>query len=380
MTFDSLGLSASFLAKLSSSGLQSATAIQQKSIPAILEGKDVMAVAPTGSGKTIGYALPLLQRLEGTKSKNRFISALILVPTRELAMQVNEVVVTYSKALPSPLIAMAVYGGVSINPQMKKMNGVDVLVATPGRLIELLDSNALQLAEVSTLVLDEADKMLSMGFKEEVDNILSRLPIKRQNLLFSATLDNEVKTMQEKLLENPVTIIIERETPEEIDLIKQEAFRVIQEKKGLLLRHLITSRDLRQVLIFCSSTYQVEHVNDKLNINGIKSKAIHSKKSQGSRKQNLADFKNGAETGVRCLVTTDLLARGIDIAFLPTVINYELPRSPLDFTHRIGRTGRAENPGTAITLVTADEAHHWRVIQKKIGEKVWTEDLPEWNS
>ncbi|MDP5100070.1 MAG: DEAD/DEAH box helicase [Nonlabens sp.] len=380
MTFDSLGLSASFLAKLSSSGLQSATAIQQKSIPAILEGKDVMAVAPTGSGKTIGYALPLLQRLEGTKSKNRFISALILVPTRELAMQVNEVVVTYSKALPSPLIAMAVYGGVSINPQMKKMNGVDVLVATPGRLIELLDSNALQLAEVSTLVLDEADKMLSMGFKEEVDNILSRLPIKRQTLLFSATLDKEVKTMQEKLLENPVTIIIERETPEELDLIKQEAFRVTQEKKGLLLRHLITSRDLRQVLIFCSSTYQVEHVNDKLNINGITSKAIHSKKSQGARKQNLADFKNGAETGVRCLVTTDLLARGIDIAFLPTVINYELPRSPLDFTHRIGRTGRAENPGTAITLVTADEAHHWRVIQKKIGKKVWTEDLPEWNS
>ena len=380
MTFDSLGLSASFLTKISSSGLQTATAIQQKSIPAILEGKDVMAVAPTGSGKTIGYALPILQRLQGSKSKNRFISALILVPTRELAIQVNEVVVTYSKALPNPLITMAVYGGVSINPQMKKMNGVDVLVATPGRLIELLDSNALQLGEVSTLVLDEADKMLSMGFKEEVDNILSRLPLKRQNLLFSATLDNEVKTMQEKLLENPVTIFIERETPEELDLIKQEAFRVTQEKKGLLLRHLITSRELHQALIFCSSTYQVEHVNDKLNINGITSKAIHSKKSQGARKQNLADFKNGAETGVRCLVTTDLLARGIDIAFLPTVINYELPRSPLDFTHRIGRTGRAENPGTAITLVTADDAHHWRVIQKKIGKKVWTEDLPEWNS
>jgi ATP-dependent RNA helicase RhlE len=380
MTFESLGLLEPLINQLTEQGLHAATPIQQQAIPAILKGRDIMAVAPTGSGKTAGFALPILQRLHGKTSKNRFVSALVLVPTRELAVQVNEVLVTYSKALPKPLIAMAVYGGVSINPQMKSMNRVDLLVATPGRLIELLDANAVHLDELKILVLDEADKMLSMGFKEEVANILKRLPARRQNLLFSATLDKEVKSMQDALLHDPITLSIAHETQEEIELIKQVAYRVAPDKKGLLLRHLIAERNLNQVLIFCSSTYQVEHVNDKLNNHGIKSKAIHSKKSQGARQQNLADFKNGAETGVRCLVTTDLLARGIDIVFLPTVINYELPRSPQDFTHRIGRTGRAENPGTAISFITPEDAHHWRVIQKKTNTKIWTEDLAEWNS
>jgi ATP-dependent RNA helicase RhlE len=228
-------------------------------------------------------------------------------------------------------------------------------------------------------VLDEADKMLSMGFKEEMDAVLYHLPRKKQNLLFSATLSREVKNIEEGLLKDPVVIEIEEEE-QDYSLIKQLGYRVTEEKKGVLLRHLIEEHNMQQVLIFCSSTYQVEHVNDKLNTNGIKSKAIHGKKAQGVRNTNLADFKNSAETGVRCLVTTDLLSRGIDIEFLPYVINYELPRSPKDYIHRIGRTGRAENPGTAISLVTIEEANHMRIIQKKMKLKVWMEDLPEWNS
>ncbi|OUS18102.1 RNA helicase [Nonlabens dokdonensis] len=379
MSFEKLGLDPALLKSLNDQRLLEPTPIQEQVIPHILKGKDVLGIAKTGSGKTAGYALPLLQNLKGITSKNRHISALVMVPTRELAVQVSDVIKTFSKALDKPLITMPIYGGVSINPQMMQMNTVDVLVATPGRLIELVESNAVILKECKILVLDEADKMLSMGFKEEMDAVLYHLPKKKQNLLFSATLSNEVKNIQEGLLHDPVVVEIEEEE-QDYSLIKQLGYRVTPEKKGVLLRHLIEEHDMQQVLIFCSSTYQVEHVNDKLNTNGIKSKAIHGKKSQGVRNKNLADFKNSKETGVRCLVTTDLLSRGIDIEFLPYVINYELPRSPKDYIHRIGRTGRAENPGTAISLVTKEESNHARVIQKKTKLKIWMEDLPEWNS
>lgn len=379
MSFEKLGLDPALLKSLNDQRLLEPTPIQEQVIPHILKGKDVLGIAKTGSGKTAGYALPLLQNLKGITSKNRHISALVMVPTRELAVQVSDVIKTFSKALDKPLITMPIYGGVSINPQMMQMNTVDVLVATPGRLIELVESNAVILKECKILVLDEADKMLSMGFKEEMDAVLYHLPKKKQNLLFSATLSNEVKNIQEGLLHDPVVVEIEEEK-QDYSLIKQLGYRVTPEKKGVLLRHLIEEHDMQQVLIFCSSTYQVEHVNDKLNTNGIKSKAIHGKKSQGVRNKNLADFKNSKETGVRCLVTTDLLSRGIDIEFLPYVINYELPRSPKDYIHRIGRTGRAENPGTAISLVTKEESNHARVIQKKTKLKIWMEDLPEWNS
>jgi ATP-dependent RNA helicase RhlE len=379
MSFEKLGLDPALLKSLADQQLLEPTPIQEQAIPVILEGKDVLGIAKTGSGKTASYALPLLQNLKGIESKNRHISALIMVPTRELAVQVSDVIKTFSKALDKPLITMPVYGGVSINPQMMKMNTVDVLVATPGRLIELIEANAVVLKDCKILVLDEADKMLSMGFKEEMDAVLYHLPRKKQNLLFSATLSREVKNIEEGLLKDPVVIEIEEEK-QDYSLIKQLGYRVTEEKKGVLLRHLIEEHQMQQVLIFCSSTYQVEHVNDKLNTNGIKSKAIHGKKAQGVRNTNLADFKNSAETGVRCLVTTDLLSRGIDIEFLPYVINYELPRSPKDYIHRIGRTGRAENPGTAISLVTKEEANHMRIIQKKTNLKVWMEDLPEWNS
>jgi ATP-dependent RNA helicase RhlE len=379
MSFEKLGLDPALIKSLNVQQLTVATPIQEQAIPVILEGKDVLGIAKTGSGKTASYALPLLQNLKGIESKNRHISALVMVPTRELAVQVSDVIKTFSKALDKPLITMPVYGGVSINPQMMKMNTVDVLVATPGRLIELIEANAVVLKDCKILVLDEADKMLSMGFKEEMDAVLYHLPRKKQNLLFSATLNREVKNIEEGLLNNPVVIEIEEED-QDYSLIKQLGYRVTEEKKGVLLRHLIEEHDMQQVLIFCSSTYQVDHVNDKLNTNGIKSKAIHGKKAQGVRNNNLADFKNSATTGVRCLVTTDLLSRGIDIEFLPYVINYELPRSPKDYIHRIGRTGRAENPGTAISLVTKEEASHMRVIQKKTNLKVWMEDAPQWNS
>ncbi|AGC77609.1 ATP-dependent RNA helicase RhlE [Nonlabens dokdonensis] len=379
MSFEKLGLDPALLKSLNDQQLLEPTPIQEQVIPYILKGKDVLGIAKTGSGKTAGYALPLLQNLKGITSKNRHISALVMVPTRELAVQVSDVIKTFSKALDKPLITMPIYGGVSINPQMMQMNTVDVLVATPGRLIELVEANAVILKECKILVLDEADKMLSMGFKEEMDAVLYHLPKRKQNLLFSATLSNEVKNIQEGLLHDPVVVEIEEEE-QDYSLIKQLGYRVTPEKKGVLLRHLIEEHDMQQVLIFCSSTYQVEHVNDKLNTNGIKSKAIHGKKSQGVRNKNLADFKNSKEPGVRCLVTTDLLSRGIDIEFLPYVINYELPRSPKDYIHRIGRTGRAENPGTAISLVTKEESNHARVIQKKTKLKIWMEDLLEWNS
>ncbi len=378
MKFTDLSLSAALIKELERQNYQQPTAVQQATIPPILEGKDVMAIARTGSGKTLAYALPLLQHLKIDPLSNREVQALIMVPTRELAVQVSEVIITFSKALKNPLITRAVYGGVSINPQMMQMNRVDILVATPGRLLELMDKNAVKIAKTKILVLDEADKMLSLGFKVEMDQILHRLPTKKQSLLFSATLSDSVEKIKADLLHDAV--VVESTIAEsDVSLIKQIGYRVTAEKKGVLLRHLIESNDMQQVLIFCSSTYQAEHVNDKLNSNGIKSKAIHGKKAQSTRQGHLNDFKD-PDNEVRCLVTTDLLARGIDIEFLPYVINYELPRSPKDYIHRIGRTGRAENPGTAITLVTPEEAHHLRVIQKKNNIKIWMEDLPEWNS
>lgn len=375
MSFETLGLSNQLLFALRENHFSHPTPIQKLAIPEIVVGKDVLGIAKTGSGKTMAYALPLLQRLEGIESEKRHITALVLVPTRELAVQVSEVFIPFSKALAKPLITMAVYGGTSINNQMRKMNNVDILIATPGRLLELIESNAVHLKDVKTLVLDEADKMLNKGFKIELDQILKLMSNKRQNLLFSATLSDDVAQLTKLLLNDPVTVSVE-EKEEDISLIKQIGYRVQEDKKGALLRHLMKEKEMNQLLIFCSSTYQVDYVNDKLKKNGIASKAIHSKKSQGARNTALTEFKTGELTA---LVSTDLLARGIDIEFLPFVINYELPRSPKDFIHRIGRTGRAENPGEAITFISKEESHHWRVIQKKMKIKVWTEDLPEWN-
>lgn len=371
MSFDSLGLSPSLIASLEKQNYKRPYPIQEQAIPAIINKKDVLGIAQTGSGKTASYVLPILTNLLGQPAlKNRHINVLVLVPTRELAIQVGEVFQLFGSVLPEKIKTKPVYGGVSINPQMKSMMGVNILVATPGRLLELIDSNAVYLSSISTLVLDEADKMLNLGFKEEVDRIFKLLPKKRQNLLFSATLNDDVNDIHQFLLDEPVVIKIE-EKEQNIDLINQLAYAIASEKKGPLLRYLIKTNKMKQVLVFTSSVYKADNVADKLRKNGIDAQAIHSKRSQGARKEALNRFKNG---GLKVLVATDLLARGIDIEFLPYVINYELPRSPKDYVHRIGRTGRAENPGDAISLISEEEQHHFKIIQKKMKRNVDMED------
>ena len=367
MPFSSLGISSSLIEALVRQDFTEPTPIQKEAIPAILKKKDVLGIAKTGSGKTASYVLPILMNLEGNNlSRNRHINVLVVVPTRELAVQVREVFQLFNSALTTPLKTMAVYGGVAINPQMKAMMGVNILVATPGRLLELIDSNAVSLSAIDTLVLDEADKMLNLGFKDEMNRIFSLLPKKRQNLLFSATLSDDVDTINRILLNDPLVIKIEEEE-NNIDLISQLGYFVSEEKKGPLLRYLIKTNDLRQVLVFASSTFNCDKITDKLQKNGINAMAIHSKKSQQARTKALENFKEGK---LRVLVATDLISRGIDITFLPCVINYELPRSPKDYIHRIGRTGRAENPGEAISFVSPEEVHHFKIIQKKMGKWV----------
>jgi ATP-dependent RNA helicase RhlE len=367
MPFSKLGLSPALLKAISFQKYERPYPIQEVVIPAVLEKKDVLGIAKTGSGKTASYVLPLLANLENVgATKNRHVKALIVVPTRELAIQVREVFQLFSSQLEHPIKTMAVYGGVSINPQMKAMMGVNILIATPGRLLELVESNAVHLSEIETLVLDEADKMLNLGFKEEMDRIFKLLPQKRQNLLFSATLSEDISGITEILLRNPVVLKIEEET-EDLERINQLGYFVSEEKKGPLLRYLIKHNNMKQVLVFTSSTHKADMVTEKLCKNGIDAMAMHSKKSQETRARALNNFKRG---NIRVLVATDLISRGIDIEFLPHVINYELPRSPKDYIHRIGRTGRAESSGEAISLITPEEAHHFKIIQKKMGKWV----------
>lgn len=369
MPFSKLGIHSTLIKAIEGQKYKQPYPIQEKAIPLILEGKDVLGIAKTGSGKTASYVLPLLMlEAKNKEDKSRNVSTLVMVPTRELAVQVKEVFQTLGAFLPNPVKAMAVFGGVSINPQMKNLYGVNVLVATPGRLIELVESKAIHLNTVKTLVLDEADKLLNLGFKEEMEKIFSLLPKKRQNLMFSATLNEQVDYINKLVLNQPEVVnvapLVEENT---IELIDQVGYFVTEENKGPLLRHLIKTDDMQQVLIFVSSVFKADSLEFKLRKNNIDATSIHGKKSQGSRTDSLMKFKNKK---LRVLVATDLLARGIDIEFLPYVVNYELPRSPKDFVHRIGRTGRAENPGKAITFVTPDDAHHFKVIQKKMKKRV----------
>ena len=374
MSFSSLGLAPSLLKGLSELKYTKPYPIQKQAIPAILQKKDILGIAQTGSGKTASYVLPILMNLLGKpKEKDRYIKVLVLVPTRELAIQVESVFQHFSEYLPEQIKSMAVYGGVSINPQMKGLFGTNILVATPGRLLEIVESKAVELSVVTTLVLDEADKMLNMGFKEEMDKIIKLLPRGRQNLLFSATLSKEVELINQVLLHEPKVIKIEPEK-DNIDLTSQHAYLVTEDRKGPLLRYLIKTKEMKQVLIFASSVYKADNVADKLRKNGINAKATHSKKSQKARIDALQDFKSGE---LQVLVATDLLSRGIDIEFLPYVINYELPRSPKDYIHRIGRTGRADNPGEAYSLITKEEEHHFKVIQKKMKKQVETSPTDE---
>ncbi len=367
MSFESLGLSSNIISSIKKLGYLKPFPIQEQAIPVILQGKDLMGIAQTGSGKTACFVMPILEKLQNTEvKKDRNVQVLILVPTRELAIQIDEVFRAFTDNLKREIRTMAVYGGVSINPQMKGMFGVEVLIATPGRLLDLIDHNALSISGIQHLVIDEADKMFQLGFGDEMDKLFGLMPVMKQTTLFSATLDDKVSEMKERLSINPTLIEIKKEEVT-IDDIEQLAYHVSPENKGPFLRYLIKEKKVEKALIFVSSTRSADNLVEKLKKNKIKAVAIHSQKSQGARRNNLEEFKvNGAQI----LVATDLIGRGIHIDDLPCVINYELPRSPLDYIHRIGRTGRAGEKGTAINILTDDELQHFRVIQKKMGKKV----------
>ncbi|REC78491.1 ATP-dependent helicase [Chryseobacterium elymi] len=367
MSFESLGLSHNIIRSVNKLGYLKPFPIQEQAVPVILQGKDLMGIAQTGSGKTACFVMPILEKLQNSEvKKDRNVQVLILVPTRELAIQIDEVFRAFTENLKREVRTMAVYGGVSINPQMKGMFGVEVLIATPGRLLDLIDHNALSIAGIRHLVIDEADKMFQLGFGEEMNKLFAMMPVAKQTTLFSATLNDKVSEMKERLSINPTIIEIKKEEVE-IDNIEQLAYHVSPENKGPFLRYLIKEKKVEKALIFVSSTRSADNLVEKLKKNKIKAVAIHSQKSQGARRNNLEEFKvNGAQI----LVATDLIGRGIHIESLPCVINYELPRSPLDYIHRIGRTGRAREKGTAITILTDDELQHFRVIQKKMGRKV----------
>ena len=362
MPFSSLGLIPALVRAVDKAGYAAPTAIQAAAIPAILRGSDVLGAAQTGSGKTAAYALPLLQALMAPAAGPRQVRALILVPTRELAAQVGQTVHALAKPLPIKLKISVLFGGVSINPQMMDLRGgADIVVATPGRLLDLVRKNAVKLGGVSLCVLDEADRLLDMGFSEEINAILALLPGKRQNLFFSATFPDSVQALADSLLKEPVRIEVASEAQDKPDIV-QRAITVDVPRRTQLLRYLILQQQWDRVLVFVATKYAAEHVADKLQRAGLHVGAFHGEFSQGTRSQLLADFKAGR---LQVLVATDVAARGIDIAGLPAVVNYDLPRSAVDYTHRIGRTGRAGESGTAISFVTADTEAHFRLIENR---------------
>lgn len=374
MSFSSLGLSEPLLRAVEAWHYEAPTPIQAAAIPAILRGADVWASAQTGSGKTAAFALPLVQKLAAARRPHgRFVSALILVPTRELATQVVEAVRRYARYLPQPLKTLVAVGGLSINPQMLALGGgADLLVATPGRLLDLIDHNALSLAEVSVLVLDEADRLLDLGFKAELDRIVGLLPARRQSLLFSATFPPEVRTLAAALLRDPIRIEAP-DTAENTPEILQRVIEVDAPRRTQLLRHLVETQAWTGALVFVATKYTTEHVAEKLVRAGIAAAALHGELSQGARTQALADLKAGR---VKVLIATDLAARGIDIPKLPAVVNYDLPRSAVDYTHRIGRTGRAGEAGVAISFVSAGTHAHFRLIEKLHSLTLEREQIP----
>jgi len=352
MSFEELGLSAELLRAVADQGYSTPTPVQRLAIPPILKGRDIMARAQTGTGKTAGFTLPLLQRLSGAarNRKKRKVRTLILTPTRELAAQVRESVRTYGRHL--PLSSAAVFGGVGFGPQAQALRrGVDVLVATPGRLLDHLSQRTVDLSHVEILVLDEADRMLDMGFIHDIRKILAVLPRTRQNLLFSATLSREIQTLADKFLDSPSRIEVAPEKPA-ADRVSQVVHLVDRDRKTALLSHRIVSEAWEQVLVFTRTKRGADRLTRKLCQDSIAAVAIHSDKSQGARTRALADFKRGA---IRVLVATDIAARGLDIEQLPHVVNFELPHVPEDYIHRIGRTGRAGKEGQAISLVSSEE-------------------------
>jgi len=371
MSFKSLGLSEPLLQAIQKKGYETPSPIQAKAIPPVLEGKDVLASAQTGTGKTAGFTLPLLHLLSnGSQQRHRPIRALILTPTRELAAQVYANVKEYSEFL--NIRSTVIFGGVNQKPQVNKLSqGVDVLVATPGRLIDLENQGLLSLSKVEIFVLDEADRMLDMGFLRDIERVMKLIPAKRQNLMFSATFSKDIKKLAYSILNNPVQV---EATPENtaVEVIQQKVYRVAKGKKTGLIIKLISEGDWKQVLVFTRTKHGANKLCKKMISDGITAAAIHGNKSQGARTKALAGFKNGS---VRVLVATDIAARGLDIPLLPHVINFELPNISEDYVHRIGRTGRAGASGEAISLVSADETTYLRGIEKLIAMKIEVEIL-----
>ena len=374
MPFSSLGLSPALLRVLAEQAFSRPTAIQADAIPAALRGDDILGSAPTGSGKTVAFALPILQQLEGISRRSiysapRRTHALIVAPTRELAQQTGELLREFAKALAEPVKVAVLFGGVSLNPQMMALRGgADIVVATPGRLLDLVEHNALSLAGVATLVLDEADRLLDAGFADELSRVLALLPAKRQSLLFSATLPPAVEALAAALLHTPTRIEIATDAPS----IAQHAIVVDAKRRTALLRRLVLQEGWTRVLVFVATQYACELVADKLARAGIQAAPLHGEMSQGTRGEVLAAFK--AER-LHVLVATDLAARGLDIARLPVVVNYDLPRAAADYAHRIGRTGRAGEDGLAISFIPADAEAHFRLIEKRLGFRVEREQI-----
>jgi len=368
VNFETLGLNAALCQVAATQGFDQPTPIQTEAIPLVLQGCDVLAQAQTGSGKTLAYVLPVLQLLMATAAsrdeapQKRITQVLVLVPTRELATQVSEVLRDMARPLTQSIKVGTVFGGVSINPQLMSLrSGADVVVATPGRLLDLVDHNALHLGQVKHLVLDEADRLLDLGFADELRRVLALLPANRQNLLFSATFSPDMQSLAEALLHQPARISLAATEAHAPD-IAQRAVAVDEKKRTALLRHLIKQHSWSRVLVFVATRYACEHVANKLYQAGVFASALHGEMSQGARQEVLAEFK---EERWEVLVTTDLASRGIDIANLPVVVNYDLPRSATDYTHRIGRTGRAGASGVAVSFVTASSLAHWQLIQKR---------------
>lgn len=364
MSFTTLGLSDPILKAIADKGYETPSAIQAQAIPAVLEGRDVMAAAQTGTGKTAGFTLPILELLSrGPKAGGNQVRCLILTPTRELAAQVAESVHTYGKHL--PLTSAVVFGGVKINPQMLRLRrGADILVATPGRLLDLYNQNAVKFNQLEVLVLDEADRMLDMGFIHDIKRILAALPKKRQNLMFSATFSDDIRNLAKGMINDPLEFSV---TPRNTAAksVKQWIHPVDKKSKPALLKHLIKSLAWKQVLVFSKTKHGANKLTKFLDDGGIQAAAIHGNKSQGARTKALADFKNGT---VKVLVATDIAARGLDIDQLPQVVNFDLPNVPEDYVHRIGRTGRAGATGQAVSLVSADEFKLLSDIERLVQE------------
>jgi len=371
MLFNQLGLSAELLRAVEEKGYKEATPIQQQSIPLILDGKDILAGAQTGTGKTAGFTLPLLQHLQSSKQNRRSIRALILTPTRELAAQVAESVRDYGAHL--PFKTAVIFGGVSINTQISKLRkGVDVVVATPGRLLDHMQQRTIDLSKIDILVLDEADRMLDMGFIRDIRKVLKVLPRERQNLLFSATFSNDIRKLAADLLNAPVEIeVAARNKPAE--LVKQIVHPVDKARKRELLSHKIGSENWKQVLVFTRTKHGANRLAQQLSDDGLTAAAIHGNKSQAARTRALREFK---ENKVRVLVATDIAARGLDINLLPHVVNYELPHVPEDYVHRIGRTARAGREGHAVSLVCVDEKKLLGDIEKLLKCEIEKEIIP----